>query len=293
MPVGRSMRTNMSLNTNMAMRLRPGVARFALLVALVLVASVIAPGFAFARADAGAQPRVGHAGPVSGSSIGNVAMRVQRDDQTNFVNESFGYSVTYDEAIWMVAEDSGDEVFTLDNGTSVLQFIPLPYRGALEDGFETFTSASTMENDSPSVSDWEPARDGNGDPLAGTTSRGVYGVFTYTFTDGDDVERRVAYVEFRSLVEGESIIAMIAVTFNRTTYNADVVQVLDVIATLQIDDPGTASDDGRDQQDTPAPDDGNGGDNGTDNDTPEADPDDYPDIDDDVWIMNPQADPRG
>lgn len=177
----------------------------------------------------------------------------------SYSDESFGFNVTWDPEVWEQVESDAEDYLRIETETTSLYFEGLAYTGTVDDAFAELTDAGTIE-DGSSVTDWKPGEDRDGEPLTGASGDGVYGVFTYLFTDPetDDTEDRIVYIQVQPLVEGESVVAMTAITYDQAAYNDEIGLVFDVIETLEIT--------GEEPRETEEPD---------------------PEIDDDIWIYRP------
>ncbi len=177
----------------------------------------------------------------------------------SYSDDTFGFDVAWDGDIWQPVDDASTDYLTIETTTTSLYFEGIAYDGSAGDAFAELTDAATIE-DGTTLTDWVVAENAEGKPLTGRSGTGVYGVFTYVFTDAGANENanRVAYIEVQPLVEGESVVAITAVTYDMTAYNDDIELVFEVIDTLEVT--------GEKPRETEEPD---------------------PEIDDGIWISRP------
>lgn len=219
------------------MRVRiPAIARDVMAIAMTIMLGIL-PGVS---------------SPARGAAQGGSAANSYSDD-------AFGFDVSWDADIWQPVDEASKDYLTIETTTTSLYFEGLAYSGTIDEAFAELTDPAAIE-DGTTLTEWLPAENAAGKPLSGRSGKGRYGVFTYVFTDTgtEDSERRVAYIEVQPLVDGESVVAITAVTYDKAAYNDDIELVFAVIDTLAVTG----------EQPT----------------EPEKD---NPQIDDDVWIHGP------
>jgi hypothetical protein len=132
-------------------------------------------------------------------------------DGNSYVSPSFGWSITWDEDLWEVAaeQSDGENDFLLlasSGGTGTINFTSAnDYEGdpdtCLEDLIDIFGSQDGIE-------DFEPARGVDDEPLVEVDDQEV-AIYDATRVDGDEETEVRFYLECRTLVEGEAVLAII------------------------------------------------------------------------------------
>jgi hypothetical protein len=160
---------------------------------------------------------------------------------TTYTSPSFGFSVSWDGAVWTVPEDAEYS----EPGYDSLQLIA-PTGPVWISGWQAYdgnaatclAGEQTYYNDPEAgISDWQVAVDANGVELTGTTDTSAWGVFTNVYTDPDNPSappvNYVDYIECVSLGDGESVV--IFYTFaERDAYNDHIGNVLTLIESLEL-----------------------------------------------------------
>ena len=156
-----------------------------------------------------------------------------------YTSPTYGYRLTWDANIWeaesRVGADGYNELRLESPSVSLAIWSGPFYNGdpaaCLEGESDHFAT------DDPSVSDWEPAEDANGEPIGGETAVAAYGVFTLTYSDPETEDAEpvelVDYIECRSLVEGESVLVIFATT-TPERYNDSIEDVLRISNAIEL-----------------------------------------------------------
>jgi len=173
-------------------------------------------------------------------------------DGETYTSPTYGYSLIWDANIWeaesLVGEDGYNELRLASPSVTLSIWSGPYYEGDPASCLEG--EAEYFEGSDPSVSDWQPAEDADGNPIAGETSNASYGVFTLSYTDPETEDAEpvelVDYMECRSLVEGESVLVIFATT-TPERYNDAIEDVLRITNAIEL-----AGEDG--EPDAPTPD---------------------------------------
>ncbi len=160
-----------------------------------------------------------------------------------YTSPSFGFSVSWDPAVWTLPEDAeysepGYDSLNLQADTGPIWITGTQAYGG--DAATCLVGEQTYYNDpSLGISDWQVAVDANGAELTGTTENSAWGVFTNVYTDPDDPlappANYVDYIECVSLGDGESVVTFYAFA-ERDVYNEHIGNVLAVTGTLELPD---------------------------------------------------------
>ncbi len=139
-------------------------------------------------------------------------------DGDTYTSPTYGYRLTWDANIWEAesrASDDGYNELRLESPSVTLAVWSGPYYAG-DPAACLRGEAGFFETDDPAITDWRPAEDAEGEPIAGETTSASYGVFNLTYTDPENAEAEpvalIDYIECRSLVEGESVLVIFATT---------------------------------------------------------------------------------
>lgn len=152
-----------------------------------------------------------------------------------FTGPVYGYTVSFDPNIWLV-EDTIDsppvDGVRLDSETSTVFLI-----GTSEYGADPVGCLVAEDNryklGTTSISDWEVATGGDGQPLWFESDALAWGVFTYTFTSSSGEE--VEFVDYISCetIPGQDAVLIVQLTSLPDSYNDNLDAVLDILDTLE------------------------------------------------------------
>lgn len=179
------------------------------------------------------------ADPAAPSDASTPAASNDGIDGEAYTSPTYGYSLTWDANIWeaesLVGEDGYNEL-RLESPSASLSI----WSGAFYDGDPAAClqgESDFFETDDPSVSDWQPAEDAEGNPISGETSSTSYGVFKLTYTDPETEDAEpvdlIDYIECRSLADGESVLVIFATT-TPERYNDSIEDVLRITNAIEI-----------------------------------------------------------
>lgn len=174
-------------------------------------------------------------------------------DGESYTSPTYGYRLTWDGNIWEAESRVGDDGYNelrLESPSATLAIWSGPfYEGdpaACLKGESGF-----FETEDPAITDWQPAEDADGEPIAGETANASYGVFNLTYSDPENEDAEpvelIDYIECRALVEGETVLVIFATT-TPERYNDTIDDVLRITNAI---DP--AGDEGASGDGTPAP----------------------------------------
>lgn len=157
-------------------------------------------------------------------------------DEGTFTGEIYGYTFDFDPDMWEVDlfVDAGtrSDGLKLSSDTGVLTIWSWDAYGA--DPVACLEGeAGYYADEDPTVDDWAPALDANGDPIRYETDDYAYGVYTLTYTDPDvgaSVEL-TDYMECRT-IPGEDAVVIIFGLATPDVYNDHLDDVLDVAETI-------------------------------------------------------------
>lgn len=167
-------------------------------------------------------------------------------DGDTYTSPTYGYSLAWDANIWeaesRVGEDGYNELRLESPSASLFIWSGVFYEGDPATCLQG--ESDYFESGDPSVSDWRPAEDADGNPIAGETSNASYGVFTLTYTDPETEDAEpvelVDYIECRSLVEGEAVLVIFATT-TPERYNDSIEDVLRITNAIELAGEETAT----------------------------------------------------
>lgn len=156
-----------------------------------------------------------------------------------YTSPTYGFTVEWNDDVWeaedRVGEDGFNELELISATGSLYIWSGEFYEGdpaACLEGESDFYA-----NDDPSITDWAPAENADGEPITGETANGAYGVFTLTYTDQEEADAEsvdlVDYIECRELVPGEAVIVILA-TSTPDQYNDHVDDVLTITNQIQL-----------------------------------------------------------
>jgi len=173
--------------------------------------------------------------PEAAGTPGDVTDGTQGEGlvENAYTSPTYGFTVDWNDDVWdaeaRIADDGLNEL-ELISATGSLYI----WSGALYEGDPAAClqgESDFYENDDRSVTDWAPAEDADGNPIAGETATAAYGVFTLTYTDQEEEDAEsvelVDYIECRELVPGEAVIVILA-TSTPDQYNDHVDDVLTI-----------------------------------------------------------------
>lgn len=188
-------------------------------------------------------------------------------DGNTYESPTYGFSVEWDEDVWTPNVDSRREA---DRDTLVLDLFELSgyvYVEAYEaydgDPADCLAGASDELLDDPDVDDVEPYEDDDGDVVEGEDGGVAFAAYAFDF----DGTAAAAYVECRTLVEDEAVLAVSLVTVD-DDFEDGVGELADLLDTLDLGDadstPTEEADETAtpDEDETPTPDDDTAGVNG-------------------------------
>jgi hypothetical protein len=155
----------------------------------------------------------------------------------------FGYSISWDEAVWDVPDDAefAEEDYQslyIESDTGPLWTTGwIAYNGSAS---TCLLGEIEYYNDPElGITEWEVAVDGEGNELTGSSETSAWGVFTNIYVDPEDpaAEPRefVDYLECQSLGDGESVVIFHAYS-ERESYNEHIESVLAVVDSLKLSD---------------------------------------------------------
>ena len=154
-----------------------------------------------------------------------------------FTSQLYDYSFTFDEDVWAVedeilSDESDGAVLFADTGALTIWSWDA-YGADAEaclDGEDAY-----YENDDPTISNWQPAEDANGDPLEGFGDGYAWAVFTLTYTNEDEEEiDLVDYIECREIPGDDAVVVVFAST-TPDLYQDHLDVVLEVVDTIEIE----------------------------------------------------------
>jgi outer membrane biosynthesis protein TonB len=158
---------------------------------------------------------------------------------STYTSPNFGYSFEWDSRDWEVAEDGevseeGYDLLSLvgdDGGLNIYAFED--YGG---DPVECLEAEAEFISSEAGIEDWQPAEDGDGNPIAGETEDSAYAVYTLSYTDPETERgpsRSLAnYLECRS-IGGDAVLIIWAIS-PINSYNDHIDQVLEVTETITL-----------------------------------------------------------
>lgn len=167
-------------------------------------------------------------------------------DGNTYTSPVYDYTFEWDEDVWQVSQDGeqrepGYEALQLESDTGLL--IIQGIEGANGDPEICLESEAEANQEFEDIEDWEPAVNADGEEVTGSDETSAYGVFTFVLTDPEDETAEpldlVAYIECRTLVEGEAVLDILAIS-PREAYDDHIENVLAVTETIEI--PGAETD---------------------------------------------------
>lgn len=172
-----------------------------------------------------------------------------------YTSPTYGFAVEWDDNDWTVDPDREliadgrvelDRLFVShedDDGFYSSFYIEgkVEYDG---DPADCVAGEADLLGSEETVVDFEPLEDRGGDPIEGESDAGgEFGAFVATIEteEGDEVEL-VEHVECQTLEDGESVVVFTLIT-SEDLYEDELALAEDIIATLELDGGGNASDD--------------------------------------------------
>jgi len=160
-----------------------------------------------------------------------------------YTSPNFGFSVSWDPAIWSAPEDGefsepGYDTVTLESAAGPIWLSGVEaYNGSAS---TCLLGEITYYNDPEfGITEWQVAVDAEGNELTGETETSAWGVFTnvYTFPDDPTAEPvpSVDYIECHGLGDGESVVIFYSFA-ERDAYNEHIGNVLAVVESLELAD---------------------------------------------------------
>jgi endonuclease YncB( thermonuclease family) len=132
-------------------------------------------------------------------------------DGNTYTSPTFGYTITWGDAWFVIAEESNDglDYLGLTNATTAAVFVGIPDSGgatACLSWLAVGLSASGV------MEDPAPLRDGDGAVIRGTDGPHAFAAYSGTLTreDGTAMEM-AAYLDCQPMVSGESLLSLVAV----------------------------------------------------------------------------------
>lgn len=164
-------------------------------------------------------------------------------DGNTYTSPNFGFSVSWDPAIWSAAADDefsepGYDTITIDSAAGPIWLSGVEaYNGSAS---TCLLGEVTYYNDPEfGITDWQVAVDAEGNELTGETETSAWGVYTNTYTDpenpNEDPLPYVDYIECHSLGDGESVVVFYSFS-ERDAYNEHIGNVLAVVESLELAD---------------------------------------------------------
>lgn len=188
-------------------------------------------------------------------------------DGDTYESPTYGFSVEWDEDVWAVNVDSRRDA---DRDTLVLDLVELSgyvYVEAYEaydgDPANCLAGASDELLDDPDVDDVEPYEDNDGDVVEGEDGGVAFAAYTFDF----DGTAAAAYIECRTLVEDDAVLAVSLVTVD-DDFADGIGELADLLDTLDLGDVRATPTEEADEtptpveDETPTPDDDTSGANG-------------------------------
>ena len=156
-------------------------------------------------------------------------------DGTTYTSPDHGFSVTWDEA-WEATElpATGDfNELRLTSSSGGLSIFAGGFYGGDPDACLAGEDAYFGTED-PTIRDWEPAVDADGEPIAESDDGVAFGVFTFAYGGEDDgYVDLVDYIECRTLVPGETSLEILAST-TPDLYEEHIAAVLDITNAIEM-----------------------------------------------------------
>ena len=162
--------------------------------------------------------------------------------ETNVVGNTYtspvyGYSFEWDEDLWTVSYESADDTsdalqLTADTGSMFIW----SWDGYGDDPVACLDGESDYyENEDPTISDWVPAENADGEPIRDEGRDYAYGVYRLTYTDPDDENAEpvelVDYIECRSIPDQDAVVIIFG-SAPPDQYNDHLDNLLDVADTI-------------------------------------------------------------
>lgn len=153
----------------------------------------------------------------------------------SYTSGLYGFTINFDPNIWQLGdtlETSTVDGVLLDGESSTVFFIGTSEYGADPVGC-LIGEDEYFSTESESISNWEVATGGDGEPLWYESDELAWGVFRYTYTlsDGSAVEF-VDYISCET-IPGEEAVLMVQLTSTPADYNDNLDAVLDVLDTIE------------------------------------------------------------
>ena len=211
-----------------------------MLGALVLGAVLAGPTARTFDARAQTQDSKPGAAPATPATDATPAAAATGADGNTYASPTFGYALTWDEAVWVVEDEllqdgyDGLQLGT-DRSTACLE----GYVGFDGDAADCLADALVEVGTREGVSDLTPVTDRDRPVPVADAGEAALSVYTQEFPDGDRVEV-AEYVECRTLVAGE---AVLEITFQvaKRFYDAERPLAAELLASLRLPAEGGAT----------------------------------------------------
>ena len=200
--------------------------------------------------------------------VGNAAALAQSDgenvDGNVYTSPNFGYTLEWDEDVWEVDAEGQD---TYGPGRDTLELFQTDRTSyIIVEGFEDYDGdaatclETSIEEAIAAGEDREPLEDEDGEVIEDEDDGRAFAAFSFTVSSAADneVADRIAYVECRTLVDGESVVVFTHIGAADAYFDGDQEEALEVIDSLRLPDDGAspeAGDGGEDEDATPTADD--------------------------------------
>ena len=157
-------------------------------------------------------------------------------DGASYSSPTYGYFLTWDSSEWFVSgvweHQSGNDGLTLTNANYGL--LDIQAHRANPDELERCVANEWALYSNPlRAGNIQPVPDAAGDPIAGVTDTGAYGVFSFEFfgQHGESLGPGIGYTECRAFSH-DTVMIITFITRTPDTYNADVQEAFEVLSSI-------------------------------------------------------------
>jgi hypothetical protein len=159
-----------------------------------------------------------------------------------YTSPTYGYVVTWDSSLWHIDEETsagGTDRLNLGDGTTNIYLDG--YAGFGGDAAACVTDASGRIGSEDGVVDVQPAVDGNGTAIAGSTSDQAFAMFLVTRNVAANTPAvdLVWYVECHTLVAGSAVLQITVIT-TRSAYETELPAIQAVFAGIDLSGVGAS-----------------------------------------------------